>query len=55
MGEYDEVDVYGTFTAKEAAKLGIVRLGVSENVREGVEVNHSGNKSLATDVVAEKK
>lgn len=24
MGEYDEVDTYGTFTQAEAAKLGIV-------------------------------
>lgn len=26
MGEYDEVDIYGAFTAQEAAKLGIVTL-----------------------------
>jgi NCS1 family nucleobase:cation symporter-1 len=24
MGDYDEVDVYGTFSPKEAAKMGVV-------------------------------
>jgi NCS1 family nucleobase:cation symporter-1 len=37
LGAYDEVDYYGAFTAKEAAKLGIAQLDSSEASLEGVE------------------
>lgn len=37
LGDYDEVDVYGTFTAKEAAKHGIVSTSESVQNSRGVE------------------
>ncbi|KAI9728802.1 MAG: hypothetical protein M1834_007188 [Cirrosporium novae-zelandiae] len=50
---YDEVDVYGTFTAKEAAKLGVAKLDTPEMVLEGVD-NAPVEKSGATETVTAK-
>jgi NCS1 family nucleobase:cation symporter-1 len=36
MGEFDDVDYYGAFTAKEAAALGVASLEIYPSV-EGVE------------------
>ncbi|KAF3056241.1 Thiamine transporter THI72 [Daldinia childiae] len=48
MGEYDEVDIYGTFTIKEAAKLGVVH---AEFQIDGLE---SGDHSLAQEIFEKK-
>ncbi|KAH9902050.1 uracil permease [Xylariomycetidae sp. FL2044] len=45
LGEYEEIDIYGTFTAEEAAKLGIVPL----------ESYGSGEPSLAHEVLEKKE
>ena len=37
MGEYDEVDVYGTFTTKEAAKLGIISVEFQTDAYDSIE------------------
>lgn len=37
LGDYDEVDYFGAFTAKEAAKLGVAPLESSGASLEGVE------------------
>lgn len=37
MGAFGDVDYYGTFTAKEAAKLGVMQLDQSNTSLEGVE------------------
>ncbi|KAI1415887.1 NCS1 nucleoside transporter family protein-like protein [Hypoxylon sp. FL1857] len=37
MGEYDEVDVYGTFTTKEAAKLGIIPVEFQTDAYDSIE------------------
>jgi NCS1 family nucleobase:cation symporter-1 len=37
MGEYDEIDYFGAFTAKEATKLGVAQLESSGASLEGVE------------------
>ncbi|KAF2488825.1 uracil permease [Lophium mytilinum] len=55
MGEYDEVDLYGTFTAKEAARLGVMRLEDSGDVIEGEErVVDVEDKKGTTEEVVEK-
>lgn len=58
MGEYDEVDVYGTFTAAEAAKLGVCVLSgsESEDMLDGVEtVGTKGDKEFAVGNLAGEK
>ena len=37
LGDYDDLDYYGAFTAKEAAKLGVMQLDSSDATLEGVE------------------
>ncbi|OTA52155.1 NCS1 nucleoside transporter family protein-like protein [Hypoxylon sp. EC38] len=37
MGEYDEVDVYGTFTTKEATKLGIIPVEFQTDAYDSIE------------------
>lgn len=37
LGEYDDVDYFGAFTAKEAAKLGISQLDQMTSSLEGIE------------------
>lgn len=53
MGDFDEVDVYGTFTTKEAAKKGIVTYG-SPDVLSGIEQDEEG-KGFSGQAVVEKK
>ncbi|KAI8958488.1 uracil permease [Daldinia sp. FL1419] len=48
LGEYDEVDVYGTFTAKEAAKLGVV------HVEFRIDALESGHHSLTQEIFENK-
>ncbi|KAI6093663.1 NCS1 nucleoside transporter family protein-like protein [Hypoxylon rubiginosum] len=49
MGEYDEVDIYGTFTAKEAEKLGIIPVEFQTDAYD------SGEPSLAQETVERKE
>ncbi|XXG94517.1 hypothetical protein Hte_000774 [Hypoxylon texense] len=49
MGEYDEVDVYGTFTAKEAEKLGIIPVEFQTDAYD------SGEPSLAQETFEKKE
>ncbi|KAI2629867.1 NCS1 nucleoside transporter family protein-like protein [Hypoxylon sp. NC1633] len=49
MGEYDEVDVYGTFTAKEAAKLGVVPVELQ------TEAGESRKPSLTREMMERKE
>ncbi|KAI1107570.1 uracil permease [Jackrogersella minutella] len=49
MGEYDEVDVYGTFTAKEAAALGVIPVELQTEAYNG-----SGEVSLAQEAFEKK-
>ncbi|KAI1480299.1 uracil permease [Daldinia eschscholtzii] len=44
MGEYDEVDIYGTFTLKEATKLGVVHVELQIDALESRE--HSLSQEL---------
>ena len=37
LGDCDAIDYYGTFTVKEAARLGVAQLDSSEASLEGVE------------------
>ena len=37
LGDYDEIDYFGAFTAKEAAKLGVAQLESGDTSLEGVE------------------
>ena len=37
LGDYDEIDYFGAFTAKEATKLGVTQLDPSDASLEGVE------------------
>ena len=37
MGEFDDIDYYGAFSAKEAAKLGVVQSKLSDASLEGIE------------------
>jgi len=53
MGEFDDVDVYGTFTASEAKKRGVLQLSTPE-VLEGTQWDEEG-KNFASEVVVEKK
>ncbi|KAI1382057.1 NCS1 nucleoside transporter family protein-like protein [Hypoxylon crocopeplum] len=46
LGEYDEVDYYGTFTAKEAAKLGVIPIEFQTDAYESGE--HSLNQEHET-------
>lgn len=41
MGEFDELDVYGTFTAAEAAKRGVLP-SASTEVLEGIDGHEKG-------------
>lgn len=56
MGEYDEVDVYGTLTTKEAVARGVVPSS-SVEILEGLEAvsGDGGEKNLAANDVAETK
>ncbi|KAL7629479.1 hypothetical protein AAE478_000999 [Parahypoxylon ruwenzoriense] len=49
MGEYDEVDAYGTFTTKEAEKLGVIP------VEFQTEAYDSGEPSLAKETFEKKE
>ncbi|KAI0013531.1 NCS1 nucleoside transporter family protein-like protein [Xylariaceae sp. FL0662B] len=49
MGEYDEIDLYGTFTAEEAAKLGVIP------VEQTLGVPESGEPSLALEICEKKE
>ena len=52
MGEYDEIDIYGTFTAAEAARRGVVPTSDAE-VLEGMHSDEEG-KTFTTEAVIEK-
>lgn len=52
MGEYDDVDVYGTLSAAEATKRGIVQLASSEIIA-GVQADEEGK--LPSEAVLEKE
>lgn len=51
-GQYDEVDVYWTFTAQEATKLGVVQV-VEPQVLDGIVVTPD-DKKTETEVIVEK-
>lgn len=53
MGEFDDVDVYGTFTVAEAKKRGVLQLSNPE-VLEGMQWDEEG-KTFVSEVVVEKK
>ncbi len=42
-GEFDHVDVFGTFTLSEAAKLGVIPIS---NTIEGQESSDGGNEEV---------
>lgn len=50
MGEYDEADVYGTFTVKEAANLGVIPMDFQTDVYDD-----SGELSLAQETFDKKE
>ncbi|KAI1082723.1 NCS1 nucleoside transporter family protein-like protein [Whalleya microplaca] len=49
MGDYDEVDLYGTFTAEEAAKLGVTP------VEQILGIHESNEPSLAQEIFDKKE
>ncbi|KAF2464113.1 NCS1 nucleoside transporter family protein-like protein [Lindgomyces ingoldianus] len=50
MDQYDEVDIYGTFTEAEARKLGVIRLGNSRDVTiDGTADGHGSVENVVVD------
>ena len=52
MGEYNDEDVYGTFTAAEAAKLGVICVSAPEEF-EGIHADEEA-KTFRSEAVVEK-